>query len=134
MTTTTTPTTPTPTPSTSGFRTYADAATLAGAGVTEIAGYAGGRTRRIAFHTPGDGTVRARMFQTDIVTWHPDRVTIDTGGYFTVSTFDGIAAALNISRARVGMVKRVPYVNGARIDPETCRVTLDILTGAEVTA
>lgn len=113
----------------SGFRTYADAVTLASAGVTEIAGYAGGKTRRITFHAPGDGTIRARMFQTDIVTWRPETVTVNTGGYYTPSTFDGIAAALGISRARVGMRKKAPYVNGAEIDRATHTVTLDIQTG-----
>lgn len=115
--------------STSGFRTYADAVTLASAGVTEVAGFAGGKARRVVFHTPGDGTVRARIFQTDVVTWRPETVTVNTGGYNTLSTFDGIAAALGISRARVGMRKGVPYVNGAMIDPTTHTVTLNIQTG-----
>lgn len=113
----------------SGIRTYSDAATLASAGVSEIASYAGGKTRRVTFHTPGDGTVRARIYQTDVITWRPDTVTVNTGGYNTLSTFDGIAAALGISRARVGMRKGVPYVNGAKIDPTTHTVTLDIHTG-----
>lgn len=120
---------PTPSRPASGFRTYAEAVVLASAGVTEIASYAGGKSRRVTFHTPGDGTVRARLYQTDIVTWRPETVTITTGGYYTVSTFDGIAAALGISRARVGMRKGVPYVNGAMIDPMTHTVTLNIQTG-----
>ena len=111
------------------MRSITEATTLADAGVTEIAGYAGGRTRRVCFEHRQGGDVAARLFQTDIVTWHPDgSVTVNIEGpnnegqgfpgmsptklYATPSTFDGIAAALNISRARVGTVKRVPYVNG----------------------
>lgn len=113
-------------------RTYTDARTLADAGVTEIAGYAGGRTRRVAFEHRDGGKVAARLFQTDVVTWHPDgSVTVNLIGpnpeghgfpgmsptklWTTPSTFDGIAAALDISRARAGMVKGVPHVNGANL-------------------
>lgn len=119
-------------------RTYADAAALARAGVTEIAGYSGGRTRRVCFEErpsidPAANTlpnIAARAFQTDVVIWHPDgRVTVNLIGpnpeghgspgmsptklWTTPSTFDAIAAALDISRARVGMHKKVPYCNGA---------------------
>lgn len=112
------------------MRTHPEARTLAEANVTEIAGYAGGRTRRIAFeHRPGN-RVAARIFQTDIVTWSPDgTITIATGGFNTLSTFDGIAAALNISRARVGMVKGTPYVNGADLSSGTVTLNAD---GSEI--
>ena len=130
----------------SALRTYAEARALADARVTEIAGYAGGRSRRIAFEHRDGGDVAARLFQTDVVTWHPGgTVTVNLIGpnpegqgfpgmsatklWTTPSTFDGIAAALNISRARVGMVKRVPYVNGASL--ATGRVVLDAATGRE---
>ncbi len=115
---------------TSGIRTRAQAETLAEAGVTEIAGYAGGRTRRVCFEPREGGDIAARIFETDVVTWHPDgSITVATGGYNTPSTFDGIAAALGIDRARVGTVKKVPYVNGHNLS--TGRATL---TAAEVTA
>lgn len=113
------------------MRNHTEATTLANAKVTEIAGYAGGRTRRIAFEHRQGGVVAARLFQTDIVTWYADgtiKVNIlgpnNEGGFpgtsptklwATPSTFDGIAAALNIDRARVGMVKKVPYVNGQNL-------------------
>jgi hypothetical protein len=122
------------------MRNHIEATTLADATVTEIAGYAGGRTRRVSFHNVTDGTVIARMFKTDIVTWHPDgKITVcilgpnDEGHGFpgmsptkvfaTISSFDGIAAALDISRARVGMVKRVPYINGLDLSGGTVTFT-----------
>ena len=119
------------------MRTHAEAVTLAEAKVTEVAGHAGGRTRRIAFEfrTPapngphtGAPVVAARLFETDVVTWHPDgSITVNIVGpndesgfpgtsktklWATPSTFDGIAAALNISRSTVGTVKKIPYVLG----------------------
>jgi hypothetical protein len=96
-------------------RTYEQARTLADAGVTEISGYNGGRTRRVCFEHRSDH-VAARLFQTNIVEFHPDKIIVSTGGWNTQSTFDGIAAALGIDRARVGTVKRVPYCNGKRLD------------------
>ena len=107
------------------IRTYDEAKTLADAGVTEIASYAGGRTRRVSFEHRAGGKVAARIYQTDIVTWLPEgKVIVKTGGYNTPSTFDGIAAALGISRARVGMVKKVPYVNGINLSSGIATITL----------
>lgn len=100
------------------MRTFTDAQALARAGVTEIAGYAGGRTRRVSFRFTEDGNVAARMFQTDIVTFTPDHVVVRLGGYVTLSTFDGISAALDVSRAVVGKVKGIPYVMGHVLDPQ----------------
>ena len=117
----------------SGLRDYAAAAALADAGVTEIASYAGGRSRRVYFEHRDGGKIAARMFQTDIVVWDREgRATVAIGGYNILSTFDGIAAALGISRARVGMVKKVPYVNGANLSDGS--VVLDVVTGREVFA
>lgn len=105
------------------MRTRTEALALADARVTEIAGYAGGRTRRIVFERGPGNSVHARIFATDVVTWMPDgSIIVNTGGYNTPSTFDGIAAALGISRANVGMVKGVPYVWGH--DLSSTKVTL----------
>lgn len=124
------------------MRNHAEAKVLADAGATEIAGYAGGRSRRIAFEHRKGGDVAARIFQTDIVTWHPDgTATVNIIGpnregdgfpgasktevFTTPSTFDGIAAALGISRARVGMVRKVPFVNGHNISLGRVTLTAD---------
>jgi hypothetical protein len=101
------------------IRTFEQAKALADAGATEIAGYAYGWTRRISFEHRPDGGVAARLFRTDVVTFHPDHFTVDLNGYVTVSTFDGIAAALGIPRGHTfcGTVSKIPHVLGVPVDP-----------------
>ena len=101
------------------LRTFEQAKTLADAGATEIAGYTGGWTRRISFEHRADGGVAARLFRTDVVTFYPDHFTVDLGGYVTMSTFDGIAAALGVQRGTgsIGTVRKVPHVLGVPVDP-----------------
>lgn len=127
------------------MRTYSEARTLADAGVTEIAGYAGGRTRKVSFEHRARGDVAARIFQTDVVTWHADgTATVNLIGpnregngfpgmsktelFTTPSTFDGIAAALGIDRARVGKVRGVPYVNGHDLSHGTATLSAEELS------
>lgn len=105
------------------MRDYNEARTLADAGVTEIAGFAGGRTRRVCFEHRYGGAVAARIFKTDVVTFYPDRFEVRTGGYVTLSTFDGIAAALNVSRAVVGKHEHVPYLMGVELSTDADGVT-----------
>lgn len=99
------------------MRTYEEARVLADAGVTEIAGHAGGRTRRVSFEHRDGGAVAARLFQTDVVTFYPDTFAVYLNGYVTPSTFDGIAAALGIQRAAVGTRKGVPHLHGTELSP-----------------
>ena len=122
------------------MRNYENAKLLADAKVTEISGYAGGKSRRISFHNRANGDVAAQLFSTDIVTWHADGTATvciigpnrDGAGFpgmtkteifATPSSFDGISAALDISRARVGNVKRVPYVNGHELSTGTATLS-----------
>lgn len=96
------------------MRTYVEAKSLADNRVSEIGSYAGGKTRRVLFLPGPDGTVTARIYKTDIVTWYPDgRVLIDTGDYNTLSTFDGMSAALNIPREAIGMRNKAPHFYGS---------------------
>lgn len=100
------------------MRDYNEARVLADEGVTAIAGSAGGRTRWVSFEHRDGGAVAARIFKTDVVTFYPDRFEVRTGGYITPSTFDGIAAALNVSRGVVGTVKKVPYLMGVELSAD----------------
>jgi hypothetical protein len=108
------------------MRTYLQASDLIGTSIQ--CGTASGRTRYVTIHAPGDGTVRARAYATDVVVWRPGQVQVFTGGYVTPSTFDAIATALNIARSGVGTRKRVPMIlghelrEGIMLDPETCAV------------
>jgi hypothetical protein len=99
------------------MRTYSEARALVGTGAHAVSS-AGGWRRYIHFESrpsrilddQPDSIVAARMFSTDIVTWHPDgRIVLDTGGWSTPSTFDGMAAALGIQRAFIGTRKHVPH-------------------------
>ena len=46
----------------------------------------------------------------------PDgRILIDTGGYNTLSTFDGISAALDIPRAVIGTRNKIPHFLGSTL-------------------
>lgn len=98
------------------MRSYSEAAELAANRVTEIASHAGGRTRRVMFLRDGKDVV-ARMYRTDIVTWRPDgSVLLDTGGWHTPSTFDGMAAALDVPRSCIGTRSHIPHFNGTPFD------------------
>ena len=101
------------------IRTYMEALTLANQDAVDVAGYAGGWTRRICYEHRPDGGVAARLFRTDVVTFYPDHFTVDLGGYVTMSTFDGIAAALGVQRGTgsIGTVRKVPHVLGVPVDP-----------------
>jgi hypothetical protein len=104
-------------------RAYDEARALVGS--SEHAGYAGGRSRYVTFEErprfDGSLDIAARMFATDIVTWHPDgQIVLDTGGYSTPSTFDGMVTALGIPRSAIGTRQYVPHY---------CSIPFDLTRG-----
>ena len=109
-------------------RTFTEALTLAGS--SQIGSYSGGRTKRVVFESRGDA-VAARLFRTDIITWHPDgRIVLDNGGWNTPTTYDGMAVALGISRSAIGTRRYVPHYLSTAFDGPDHR-TLTIHPGGD---
>jgi hypothetical protein len=93
-------------------RTYDEARALVGS-KPMIASVTFGRYRYVHYETRDGGAIAARLFETDIVTWHPDgRVVLDTNGWNTPTTFDGMATALGIQRVGIGTRRYVPHLFG----------------------
>lgn len=85
---------------------------LAKVGDTSLVSFAGGRSRYAVFSQDGDD-ILVRLFQTDILVFHPDdTVTIDTGGYNTATTREALRALLP-SGLSVSTRQRVLYLYGA---------------------
>ena len=95
------------------MRSYDDARKLIGQKME--ASTTNGRTRWIKFEENTDGSVAVVMFHTEIVTFYPEHLDVQTEGFVTPSTFDGIATALGVSRICVGTVKREPFLFGHRM-------------------
>lgn len=85
---------------------------LAKVGGTSLVSFAGGRSRYAVFTQDGDD-VHVRLFQTDILVFHPDdTVTINTGGYNTATTREALNALLQPVWS-VHTYQRVLYLYGA---------------------
>lgn len=70
---------------------YPEAKAQARSGKGVLASLAGGRKRYAMFTLDDEGTVRVRLFQTEIIAFYPDgRIRLDSGGYHTPSTFDAM--------------------------------------------
>lgn len=93
------------------MRDFREAKALVGSGVEFTAPGRGSR-RLVHFEDRGGSRVAARVSNTDVVVFSPVGVSLFTGGYVTQTTFEAIAAALNVPRAEVGTVNRIPKVLG----------------------
>ncbi len=83
----------------------------------------------IIFHDYFDGSVAARMYDTDVVTWDPDgEIVITHGGWVTMTTCDAIRTALGENDVTgFGHGKTIPKVLGQEFDERD-----EIRTSAEV--
>lgn len=105
-------------------RTYDEARALVG--TTEVASYSGGWRRYVHYEDGFNDVVVARLFATNIVTWHPDgRIVLDNGGHSTLTTYDAMAVALSVGRAFIGTRAYVPHYLATPFDaPDHRRLTI----------
>lgn len=89
------------------MRTYDEARALVGQKLQ--ASSTNGRTKWITFTEFGP-SVRVTLIGTTVAEFRPEGVRLYTDGWVTPTTFDGIAAALDVQRVFVGTRKREPYV------------------------
>lgn len=98
------------------MRNYLDALALARDGAPSVTFTRAGRgtNGRVSFDLDGN-TVAASIHGNTVASFAPDAVALFTCGWSTPTTFDAIAAALDVHRQDVRSIDRVPYALGRRM-------------------